>query len=138
MQETLKGFELVRVIGVRLSDAGCGMRTRMEVGGSDQFTTANLRVMARRFPFGCLIIHFDEIGTAESSAERSGPVKYAGRIMVEDSSGCRFDVHEYRERRLLARIAKFRLDTGESVEALDANTFVIRGTGEHLVRVGGS
>jgi len=63
-------------------------------------------------------------------------VKYAGRILVEDASGCRFDVHEYRERRLLARVARYRLDTGEAVQALDQNTFVIKGTGEHLVRVG--
>ncbi|HEV2594698.1 MAG TPA: hypothetical protein VGU01_05805 [Sphingomicrobium sp.] len=62
-------------------------------------------------------------------------MKYAGRIKVEDSSGCRFEVHEYRERRLLTRIAKFRLDTGETVQPLDANTFVINRTGEHLVRV---
>ena len=62
-------------------------------------------------------------------------MKYAGRIRVEDASGCRFDIHEYREWRLLTRVAKFRLDTGETVRPLDANTFVINGTGEHLVRV---
>lgn len=62
-------------------------------------------------------------------------MKYAGRIKVEDASGCRYDVHEYHERRLLARVAKFRLDTGETVQPIDANTFVINGTGEHLVRV---
>lgn len=65
-------------------------------------------------------------------------MKYAGRIRVEDASGCRFDVHEYRERRLLTMVAKFRLDTGETVHLLDANTFVINGTGEHLVRVDGN
>lgn len=62
-------------------------------------------------------------------------MKYAGRIKVEDSRGCRFDVHEYRERRLLMRVAQFKLDTGETVQPVDANTFVINRTGEHLVRV---
>src|SRR5690349_1875400 len=39
---------------------------------------------------------------AESSAGGGGPVEsYSGRILVEDASGSRFYVHEYRGRGLL-------------------------------------
>jgi hypothetical protein len=62
-------------------------------------------------------------------------VEYAGRIPVEDASGCRFVVYEYRKRRLLSRISRFELDTGERVNLVDATTFAIATTGECLVRV---
>lgn len=62
-------------------------------------------------------------------------MKYAGRILVEDASGCRFEVHQFDMRRLLSRTAIFRLDTGETVRWVDPNTFVIASTGEHLMRV---
>lgn len=84
---------------------------------------------------GCILVQFDHSGSAELSARGAVALRYAGRIPVEDASGCRFDVHEYRERRLLSRITTFRLDTGETVQMLDANTFVINATGEHLVRI---
>lgn len=62
--------------------------------------------------------------------------RYVGRILVEDASGCRFDVHEYRaERTILRRQRRYCLDTGERVSAVDANTFVIATTGETLVRI---
>lgn len=62
-------------------------------------------------------------------------MKYIGRIPVEDASGCRFELHEFRAWRLLSPTTVFRLDTGEAVVRVDANTFVITSTGEGLVRV---
>jgi len=60
---------------------------------------------------------------------------YSGRILVEDASGARFYVHEYRGRRTLLRTRRYMLDTGESVRRVDDNTFVIERTGETLVRL---
>jgi hypothetical protein len=65
----------------------------------------------------------------------SGPVEYVGRILAEDASGCRFEIHQYRERRFFARVTRFVLDTGEEVQRLDANTFVIAGTRETLALI---
>lgn len=62
-------------------------------------------------------------------------MKYVGRILVEDASGCRFEVHEFSERSLFADVRTFTLDTGEVVSLVDANTFLIRATGERLARV---
>jgi hypothetical protein len=65
-----------------------------------------------------------------------GPVEsYSGRILVEDASGARFYVHEYRGRRTFLRVRRYMLDTGEEVRRVDGETFVITGTGERLVRV---
>jgi len=73
---------------------------------------------------------------AESSAKGSGPVdNYKGRILVEDSSGARFYVHEYRGRRTFLRMKRYVLDTGEAVHVIDADTFEISTTGERLRRV---
>lgn len=60
---------------------------------------------------------------------------YSGRILVEDASGARFYVHEYRGRRTFFRTRRYMLDTGEPVRRLDARTFIIEKTGEALVRV---
>jgi hypothetical protein len=73
---------------------------------------------------------------AESSARGSGPVEsYSGGILVEDASGSRFYVHEYRGRRTFLRGRRYMLDTGEPVRRVDSSTFVIETTGERLVRV---
>lgn len=65
----------------------------------------------------------------------SGPVdQYSGRILVEDASGARFYVHEYRGRRTFLRMKRYVLDTGEAVRAVDDNTFEIATTGERLTR----
>jgi hypothetical protein len=65
-----------------------------------------------------------------------GPVEsYSGRILVEDASGARFYVHEYRGRRTFLRVRRFMLDTGEQVRRVDARSFVIAATGERLTRV---
>lgn len=60
---------------------------------------------------------------------------YSGRILVEDASGTRFYVHEYRGRRTLVRTRRYMLDTGESVRRVDDRKFVIEKTGETLARV---
>jgi hypothetical protein len=60
---------------------------------------------------------------------------YSGRILVEDGSGARFYVHEYRGRRTFLRVRRYMLDTGEQVNRVDRNTFAIVSTGERLTRV---
>jgi hypothetical protein len=62
-------------------------------------------------------------------------VSYAGRITVEDASGARFQLHEYRERRLLKSVRRFVLDTGEPVKRINFDNYVIAATGETLMRV---
>ena len=60
---------------------------------------------------------------------------YTGRILVEDASGARFYVHEYRGRRTFRSVRRYMLDTGEQVRRIDANCFAIVATGETLIRV---
>lgn len=60
-------------------------------------------------------------------------MEYMGSILVEDASGCRIEIHEYRKSRLFSRtVRNFLLDTGEQVRRLDDKTFVIATTGETL------
>lgn len=60
---------------------------------------------------------------------------YSGRILVEDATGARFYVHEYRGRRTFLRVRRYMLDTGEQVRRVDRRSFVIVATGERLTRV---
>lgn len=60
---------------------------------------------------------------------------YSGHVLVEDASGARFYVHEYRGRRTFFRARRYMLDTGESVRRIDSRTFEITTTGERLMRV---
>ena len=60
---------------------------------------------------------------------------YRGRITVADASGCRFQIHEYRDRRLFRTIRRLVLETGEAVRAVDEHTFELP-SGERLVRIG--
>jgi hypothetical protein len=62
---------------------------------------------------------------------------YAGHILVEDASGARFHVHEYRGRRSLLPVKRYMLDTGEPVRMIDRHTFEIVTTRERLERVQG-
>ncbi len=62
---------------------------------------------------------------------------YTGRILVEDASGARFYVHEYRGRRTFLRVRRYMLDTGEPVRRIDGECFAIVETGEKLMRVEG-
>ena len=59
---------------------------------------------------------------------------YSGRILVEDASGSRFYVHEYRGRGLLRPVRRYVLDTGEEVRRVDRHKFLIVATGEPLLR----
>ena len=61
---------------------------------------------------------------------------YSGRVLVEDASGARFYVHEYRGRRTLMPSRRYVLDTGEPVRRVDRHSFVIVATGERLTRAG--
>ena len=58
-------------------------------------------------------------------------------IPVMDANGDELTVYEIRHRRLLRTVRRLKLCTGEPVEALDDETFLVAGTGERLVRVGG-
>ena len=64
-------------------------------------------------------------------------MEYAGRLTVQNSKGRLFQLHEYRGRRLFALkdSRRFVLETGEAVERLDLDNYVIRNTGEPLVRI---
>jgi len=64
-------------------------------------------------------------------------MEYAGRITVEDASGARFQVHEYRGRRLFKSVRRFMLETGEAVTRVDLDHYLIAKTGEKLLRVEG-
>jgi hypothetical protein len=62
-------------------------------------------------------------------------LEYAGRITVEDASGARFQVHEFRGRRFFWRARRFVLETGELVKRVDFDHYVIGPTGEVLLRI---
>lgn len=64
--------------------------------------------------------------------------RYAGTLLVEDASGCRFQIYEYHGRHFFSRERKFVLDTGELVQRVDFDNYVVANTGETLVRVGPS
>ena len=61
-------------------------------------------------------------------------MQYVGCIPVEDASGCRFEIYEFKIRRHLSRASCFILDTGQRANMVDENTFEIAATGETLVR----
>ena len=65
-------------------------------------------------------------------------VAYVGSFVVEDASGNHLQLYEYRGRRLFAPIRRYVLDTGEAVERVNFDTYVVAATGERLTRVGGS
>jgi hypothetical protein len=62
-------------------------------------------------------------------------VRYAATYTVEDASGARFQLYEFRGSRFFIPIRMFKLDTGEPVQRVDFDNYVISGTGETLVRV---
>jgi hypothetical protein len=55
--------------------------------------------------------------------------------VVEDASGARFQLYEFRGSRFFLRVRRFVLDTGEPVRRVDFDNYVISATGEPLVRV---
>ena len=58
-------------------------------------------------------------------------------IRVRDANGDELIVYEIRVRKWLRTVRRMKLCTGEHVEPLDDETFVLPATGEKLVRVGG-
>jgi hypothetical protein len=74
-----------------------------------------------------------------SSAKGSGTVrKHCNSIPVKKANGEELIVYEvWGEPRLFGLIADYRLElsTGETIELVDENTFVIVRTGERLTRV---
>jgi len=75
---------------------------------------------------------------APNRPQRERMMDYAGRVIVEDASGARFQIHEYRGRRFFAEVRQFVLDTGESVKRVDSDHYEIATTGKKLVRIGTS
>lgn len=55
-------------------------------------------------------------------------------IPVRDANGDEFTVYEFRDRRLLRKVRRMKLDTGELVHLVNG-TLVIAETGEKLVRI---
>jgi len=64
-------------------------------------------------------------------------VEYAATHVVEDASGARFQLYEYRGHSFLRTVRKFVLDTGDAVKRVDFDHYVIAASGEPLMRVGG-
>ena len=59
--------------------------------------------------------------------------RYIGCIPVEDASGCRFKVYEYRHGWAFTKSSRYMLETGEAATRLPDGTFVIARTGETLM-----
>jgi hypothetical protein len=66
-------------------------------------------------------------------------VSYLRSIVVEDASGAQFILYEFAERgplmSLFRQASRFELEPGEVALWVDENTFVVRSTGETLMRV---
>jgi hypothetical protein len=60
---------------------------------------------------------------------------YAGHITVENATGRRYRVHEYRGRRLFKLVRRFVLETGQRVQRIDFDNYLVARTGEPLSRV---
>ncbi|MEA3080370.1 MAG: hypothetical protein QOD54_38 [Sphingomonadales bacterium] len=60
-------------------------------------------------------------------------------ILVEDASGAQLMLYEYQDRGPVMSLyrleSRFELETGEQAEVVDENTFVVKRTGERLLRV---
>jgi hypothetical protein len=62
-------------------------------------------------------------------------VEYAATHVVEDASGARFQLYEFRGSHFFMRVRTFQLDTGEPVKRVGLDNYEIITTGERLVRV---
>lgn len=60
-------------------------------------------------------------------------MRWSGFLVVEDVSGAQLQLHEYRGRLFSRR--RFVLETGEAVNRVDFDNYVIAKTGESLVRI---
>lgn len=59
---------------------------------------------------------------------------YVRSIPVRDENGVDLTVYEFRERRFLTKVRRLELCTGEAVNDVDQDTFVVAATGELLKR----
>jgi hypothetical protein len=55
-------------------------------------------------------------------------------IAVRDGNGDQLTVFEFRDRRFIRKVKRWKLDNGETVEAIDADTFQLA-CGERLTLV---
>jgi hypothetical protein len=62
-------------------------------------------------------------------------VSYVQGIPVKDANGDELTVYEFQDRRFLTKVRRLKLDSGELVEPVCENSFVVVATGEKLVRV---
>ena len=62
-------------------------------------------------------------------------MEFSNSIPVTDANGDELTIYEFHERRFLRKVRRMKLCTGELVEALDDNVFVLVSTGEKLTRV---
>jgi hypothetical protein len=62
-------------------------------------------------------------------------VRFSRSIPVKDANGDELTVYEFHERRFLRRVRRMKLCTGELVEAVDEDVFVLVSSGEKLTRV---
>lgn len=60
---------------------------------------------------------------------------YVRSIPVRDENGVDLTVHEFQERRFLVKVRRLELCTGEEVNNVDDDTFVVAATGELLKRL---
>jgi hypothetical protein len=70
---------------------------------------------------------------ADSLRNLDHPLGYVGYFIVEDASGARFFIYEYRARRWLRTIKRFQLEIGEDVRRLDTSHFAVIRTCEVLL-----
>lgn len=62
-------------------------------------------------------------------------MSYVRSIPVAAANGDRLTVYEFRDRRFLTKVRRYKLCTGEAVTPAEADTFTVLGTGEELLRV---
>ena len=55
-------------------------------------------------------------------------------IPVRDANGDELTVYEFRDRRLLRKVSRMKLETGELVQLVDGS-LIVATTGEELVRI---
>lgn len=60
---------------------------------------------------------------------------YVRSIPVRDENGVDLTVYEFEERHFLTKVRRLKLCTGEAVNNIDRDTFVVTATGELLKRL---
>lgn len=64
-------------------------------------------------------------------------MNFVRTIAVKDANGDELTLYEFIERRLLRKVRRMKLETGELVNLVDGS-LIIAATGEKLVRIGES